>query len=378
MNTTNTKKDSILYVCPNGFLGGAEKVVLDCLEGHIKSNQFNIRAISFSDGAAVTKAHKQGIIWDVLPIKFKLRSPLKVLRACLYLRSYCKKYNIRLINACMPYGQIISSIATIGTDIKTIWHQHGPVGGILDRIAAFTNPVKIFHNSHHTFSEHQKIDLFERPYKTHQIIPLGVDSPNINEEKVNEIRNRYKEKCIVLTVGRISEGKGFHLIIEAIKNLNNQNIVLLIAGDIGIEKDQAYKDKLIEMVESYKLSDSIFFLEHINNIHDYFEACDLYISSSIVPEGFGLVVAEAMLHKKIVIGPNFGAINELIEDGVNGFSFDTRLKSAPNELKNIIQHTLENNIHNKITENAFHFIVKNYSKNKMIQSLEESYLNLLK
>jgi hypothetical protein len=54
------EKKKILYICPNGYLGGAEKFVLNIVSGHQKSNKFNTSVLFFSTVYSYDKCLQMG------------------------------------------------------------------------------------------------------------------------------------------------------------------------------------------------------------------------------------------------------------------------------------------------------------------------------
>lgn len=74
-------------------------------------------------------------------------------------------------------------------------------------------------------------------------LPMGVDDESIPENR-NEIRNMFRQKyninnddILIFTGGKIDKRKNTHILIDAIKRLNNPSVHLVICGVLSSEMD---------------------------------------------------------------------------------------------------------------------------------------------
>jgi glycosyltransferase involved in cell wall biosynthesis len=70
---------------------------------------------------------------------------------------------------------------------------------------------------------------------------------------------------------------------------------------------------MMELSSSLEISDRVFFLGARNDIPALMSASDVFVLSSAW-EGFGLVVAEAMACKRIVVATGCGGVKEVVGD----------------------------------------------------------------
>ncbi|MFC7419998.1 glycosyltransferase [Iodobacter arcticus] len=149
------------------------------------------------------------------------------------------------------------------------------------------------------------------------IIPIGVadKSKQVSAELVSKIRSEYKDKKIVLSIGRSAAYKGVRYLIEACK-YTNDDIVIFIGGP-GIESFQPlikklgleYKIKLIGTIADQQLA-------------SYYAACDIFCLPSIYrSEAYGIVQVEAMSFSKPIIscdiaGSGVSWVNEHNKSGL--------------------------------------------------------------
>jgi len=143
-----------------------------------------------------------------------------------------------------------------------------------------------------------------------------------NENKTQEIIKKLNVKnteIIMGVIGRLSKEKGHIYLIESINKVKTQlkNIRVLIIGD-GTE-EQYLKRK----VNEYELADKVLFLNYQNEIGAYYKIIDLLLLPSL-SEGLPNVVLEAMSNSIPVLATNVGAVNQIIDNGKNGWIIEPK------------------------------------------------------
>ncbi len=379
----------IVYLCPNGYLGGAEKFVVETCIGHLKYGEFDPFIVFFSDGPAVELAKENGIAYLVMKQKFKLSHPLKLFKAIKELRSYFERFNWKIYHATMAYSQIVGSLATVGLEIKRTWYQHGPVAQKLDLIASFFRVDKIIFNSSYTQQLHHTAPSFQTALHGELVISPGIKAPIIDQENVAKIKEQYSNDGILLMMaGRITPFKQYELVIKSLGQLLSKNgelkekIKLIIVGGVGRKEDQRYEEDLKKLVHEEKLERSLFFTGPRSNIADYYEASDLIIHTPKYPEPFGLVIAEAMAQGKLVLAPSEGGSKDFLEPNKTGISYniyDKNIISSLTQKLTYACHLLLENDHLAIEmrEEAKLTIGNHYSLERSVISLESCYTDLL-
>lgn len=121
-------------------------------------------------------------------------------------------------------------------------------------------------------------------------IPIGIEplKPDINQ--VERIRNSYKGKKIIFSLGRLVEYKGFSYLIEAASELGDEYVFLI--GGTG-----PLRESLQDQINSKGLRERVILLGHIRDedIANFFEVSDLFVLSSVMKtEAFAIVQIEAM------------------------------------------------------------------------------------
>lgn len=131
-------------------------------------------------------------------------------------------------------------------------------------------------------------------------LPIGVEPVCPRREDVERIQNRYPDKKIVFSLGRLVAYKGYRFLVEAARYLTNDYVVL-IGGSGTLE------DELRAHIKTWGLEDKVKLLGRISDedLPAYYGACKLFCLSSVQKtEAFGIVQIEAMSCAKPVVATN--------------------------------------------------------------------------
>ncbi len=120
-------------------------------------------------------------------------------------------------------------------------------------------------------------------------------------------------------VGRIDPPKGLHILLKAMESLSNgKTCELHIFGASRNPWDEEYRSKTLS---NYNGKAKVFdhgLISH-SRLNEAYASIDVLVVPSVLPEAFGLVVAEAFSAGRPVIVMNSGALPEIVRDGVDGF-----------------------------------------------------------
>lgn len=140
-----------------------------------------------------------------------------------------------------------------------------------------------------------------------------------------EIRKSKEENEIIISfAGRLSPEKGVHLLIDAIGELSQYPIRLLIAG----KGEDGYHKELEDRVRSNSLESKVEFLGFIESVQDLIAITDIGVVPSIWREPFGLSIIEFMKEGVPVITTNNGAQEEFVIDGQTGILIEPNSSKA--------------------------------------------------
>lgn len=157
----------------------------------------------------------------------------------------------------------------------------------------------------------------------------GVPKPSVNIEAQTAFVQKYPtNKFKVAMFSRLENSKGQWRLLEALHLLKTQGLDFQIYFFGHFMGDDGYEEKLKTIVGKYELTSSVYWCGFQKNAGELMPCFDLILLPSD-QETFGLVLIEAMAAGVAIMGSNTGGVPEIIEDGVNGFTF------RPNDIKEL-------------------------------------------
>lgn len=184
------------------------------------------------------------------------------------------------------------------------------------------------------------------------------------------------DQVLALMVGNIRRWKGQHVVVEALAQLASntiQNLKVLFVGQGGTGEHADYREELDAAVDRAGLGDTVVFTGRREDVPDMLEAADIAIHASIIPEPFGLVVQEAMLHGCAVIAAAAGGPVEMLDDS-SGRVFDS---ADPSQLTaNLTQLVHDRDLRETLARNA-RAKAREFDVRRHVELIQERYRELL-
>lgn len=158
-------------------------------------------------------------------------------------------------------------------------------------------------------------------------------------------------KLNIVTVGRLTEQKGYDVAIKAAKILKDKDINFRWYG-IGEGRDRY---KLEKMIKQFHLGDSFILLGRKDNPYNYMENCDIYIQPSR-HEGYCTTITEALILNKMIIASDISENKEQIINNKNGLVTElTPQKLATKIIEICNNEELRNSILRNVEEKNINF-----------------------
>lgn len=149
-------------------------------------------------------------------------------------------------------------------------------------------------------------------------MPMPVNPVFETPKPVVGVKGKKKK---ILSVARYTEQKGVRYLLDALNQLKEKgyDFEAEIVGEGPLEEE--FKKK----IEQSSLSSSVFLMPMMpqEKLKILYDECDIFVLPSI-EEGFGLVLVEAQLFRKPVVGINSGGIPDIIENGKTGLLAEPR------------------------------------------------------
>lgn len=209
------------------------------------------------------------------------------------------------------------------------------------------------------------------------LINNGVAIPKpCKEEQIKNLKQQLNIKnneIVIGSIGRMDsdETKRFSDLIKAFAILNKNEffVKLLLVGD-GREKANYEK-----LVAELSLENNVIFAGYQNDVTCYFSIMDIFslVSSH---ESFGLVLAEAMLHKIPIVATRVGGMQYIVEDNKTGFLVDKYdVNAIANQLKLLC---IDKNLRLKFGQSGYEKALENYTEEHYVTNIQNLYTSLRK
>ncbi|MEO7275771.1 MAG: glycosyltransferase family 4 protein [Vicinamibacterales bacterium] len=138
------------------------------------------------------------------------------------------------------------------------------------------------------------------------------------------------DEVVLLSVGRLEENKGFHVLSEALGALRDHAPV--IAGERWrwvLVGDGPYRGPLTRAIAAAGLTDRTLLTGRVDDrtLHAWYEAARVFVHPTLY-EGSSLVTLEAMAHRLPVVATNAGGLPDKVVTGRNGWLIQAGDRSA--------------------------------------------------
>ena len=368
----------ILFVIPALGGGGAERSLVNLLN-EIPSDMYEVDLLLFKkEGIFLPQVPSYVNILEQTPALKGLYAPFS--KAGVYLPAkvignVCSKIFERGMSAQKAflwkyvYNRIIEPLN------KEYDVAVGYLGGestdyILDKVKA-KKRIHWVHNDYRKLGMSKKYDQFVFD-RVDAVVTISDECLNILKEEFPQ----YAEKCfcianitsskvirkraslfypeeyqgisnILLSVGRLSEQKGFDMAIEAARIMKENGIKFkwFVIGN------GALKNKLEEQIRRDEVEDVFCLLGTRENPYPYIKNCDIFVQPSRF-EGKSVVLDEAKILAKPIVATAYPTVKDQIEDGKEGVIVGL----SPKDIADGIEFLLKNDL---IRRNIEAYLSKN-------------------
>lgn len=195
--------------------------------------------------------------------------------------------------------------------------------------------------------------------KNISLVPYTIDNNRfrMNENLLDEKVKKFKTEIglsnhpTIIFASKFMERKRPQDLLEAAKILQQNelqfNILFVGSGEL--------ENNLHDLVKKYNLK-NIFFQGFVNqsSLPKIYAACDIFVLPS-VNEPWGLVINEVMsCGLPVVVAKGIGAVDDLVQDGYNGFAFDPlNYEDLAEKLKIILQ---DHSLRKKMSKHSINII----------------------
>lgn len=321
---------NILHLIAAKVWGGGESCALSMCKAQ-REEGHRVFVIFDSAAAAFAERFSPFSETSILPLCYP-----KALYSVFVLRRYLTRNKIHVIHT--HTGKVISLAVLARTHLSTklMVFRHNVLPNKRDllhrilyrRIDAFLCVSKAVYDVQVQTTAHDVQNRFYQIYN-------GIDTTQY-EWCCHSIRPICSDMLILGYAGRIEENKGLSTLLEAMVHLRNENVVLRIAGASSGD----YAKQLQQFCQMHGLDEKrVQWCGFQKDMASFYDAIDVLVLPSYVPEAFGLTMCEAMYCGCTVIAAGHGAPREIVEDGESGYII------APYSAEDIVSRVKELIVH---------------------------------
>lgn len=375
---------NVLYICPSAGVGGAETFLKQSFT-YCDKEKFKNHYFLFDTGPLYDALKAQGASVYLASQRPRISSLSDQNLIRKQIRKIIDEENIKIVHSTMAYAAIFAAWAAKQMNVKHVWFQHGPVGGWMSRLASILPHTGLIVNSHYTSEQQRKV---ENPFRF--IIPrclpiekilLGTEVQPPASDELNSFKSQLFSKynlssdtLVISMLCRIQEWKGVHVLLDAIKILQDQMDLKFHCFIWGKAfKGKSYFESLENQIQSQKLPATL--AGHSENVALPLSLSNILVNASIEPEPFGLSIIEGMMLGAVPVVPNEGGPIEIVSHGTDGLHFKSR---QPEDLAYQLKTLLtDSNLREKLSQEAQSKAENKFHAKRAIQHLEQFYQKVL-
>ena len=346
-----TQQHKILFVDHTAVMGGAELSLLDLATAYAETS----KVLLFNDGAFRHRLEMAGVKVSISQASSKMLNlrtsgglnSLAIIpelwQIAGLIAQEAKDYELIVANSQKAF--ITSALATLRGSPPVVWHlrdiltakHFSKMNRLVAVFCANRLATKVLVNSQATG---QAFVAAGGNPKLLNVVYNGFDSGRFDTVAIQDIK-QVRERLgignapLVGLFSRFSYWKGQHILLEAVKELPQVQVILVGKALFGEEE---YVSELKTLTAMPELRGRVHWLGFRDDIPTLMKACDIIVHTSTEPEPFGRVIVEGQLAQKPVIASAAGGVLELIENGVNGYLFPPKNAIA---LRQLIQKLIE-------------------------------------
>ena len=300
---------NILYVITGLGVGGAEIVTINLANTfHSWGNKVGIVYLS-GNNQHKEKINSEIKVWGLNMTK----NFWGFMKAQILMRRILKEFSPNVVHAHMFHANVFMRCCRIHRSIAyliTTEHNKNIESRFRMWLYRITNILTDLNTNVSLEATNYFVEQKAFKRKNSIVMYNGIDLNKLTSSVVTEdLRKQMdmKSDFIFLNVGRLTQAKDQHNLIQAFRRLESEqpNVKLFIAGDGPL------RGQLKTEIEEFGLSDKVLLLGVKENIVEYYNIADCFVLSSVW-EGFPMVILEAMAMRLPVVTTECGkeALND--------------------------------------------------------------------
>lgn len=344
--------------------GGAEKSMLNFC--HYLKSQHNELYLGYESQGDFCDANIWNSTNNIKISSFRIQGIFSYIRNIYRTVAFIHKNNIEVIFTHtihgFPFLRLVKMMSArkIKLVVYLKWVYNGSSIGKLNRWGFRGFDKKIAVNLY--ISSYWTKQINSGPKKI-ELVPDGIEFSDLTQ------RRKIKNKKNILFAGRIYEGKGLHLLLQAIELLSEKksNFELIVAGNFPTytnQREREYQESIRVAMERLNKIGLVKYIGYCDNLSELISTSDLVVVSSIWPDAQPLIIFESIAQNIPVIGSKVGGIPGILPKQL---LFDLNARSLCDKIEEILYDDLF--VQNSDIKHTYMDIKKRYDVNKTNKQL---------
>lgn len=204
-------------------------------------------------------------------------------------------------------------------------------------------------------------------------IPTGIDVNRFVPGDKRLARSKLglaADEILIGIVATIRTWKGHQYLVDALAEIGNDSVRLLIVGDGPI------KDVVEKQVQDLGLQDKVLMAGQQEDVVPWLQAMDFFVLPSYANEGVPQAVLQAMLCEKAIITTDAGSISEAVENEKSGLIV---AKKSSQAIADALQRLITDpDLCKRLGRQARLSAAANYSFEGMLDKMEKIFYSVVK
>jgi len=363
----NSRK-KILVIAGGTYVSGAEKVTLDVIQGFLENgHEVHCMVSGWNDGDFISRLQKLHVPYTAIKLGWYYTSKIgwsldslvhypKAIWDFLVLK---KKFKANMVYT-ISFRQIVLLYPFFGKNI--VYHIHDPnshskqskfflklIDSKVQRYIAVSNFIK--QDLINCGLAANKIEVI---YNGIQVLPLANKASN------------HQDVLHIGIVGQVIRRKGHLVAVDSLHYLVQAGLhVRLVIVGVG---DAAFTQEVKEQISKLQLENYVIWKGFVKELHKIYEDLDVVIAPTQNEEPFGLMACEASMLGIPVIVANRGGLVEIVDEGINGFTFNASDAKALASCLDILYQ--DKTLRTSMGESGRNKVMQIFSKQKMNKHIQ--------
>ncbi|KFF05192.1 glycosyltransferase [Flavobacterium reichenbachii] len=354
----------VVQIIDSLALGGAEKMAVNFANALADEVEFSGLIATRKEGDLLNQINKN------VSYLFLNRKKQIDFNAIFRLRTYLKKNKVDIIHAHSSsfFTAVLVKFTLPG--IKIVWHDHyGP------RIRETKKENKTLIALSYFFSSVLTVNLQLQDWNIKNMhckkvffLPNFVSKREDNQQLTTLNGNDNKR---IVFLANLKDPKNHLLIVKSFHELKLEQSGWSLHL-IGKDYFDSYSDNIKKFINSNSLQNHIHLYGSKNDVNYILSQSTVGVLAS-TDEGFPVTLLEYAMAQLAVVSTNAGYCSQVIQDGFNGLLFDPLNDlEVKSQLKKVTDDEL---LRKNLSVNFRETVIKNYSKDKVIEKLIAAYKN---